>query len=229
MSPPGAHPIVLAGARLLALPSGALAWPEAGTLVVSDLHLGKSERMVRRGGAFLPPYETLDTLTRLQADIGRTDPRTVICLGDSFDDADAAHALGEPEAAALAHAMRDRVWIWVEGNHDPGPLPLGGLQAADVAMPPLAFRHIAEPGADAEVSGHYHPKATLPTRGGTVTRPCFLLDRDRLIMPAYGTYTGGLDACAAPLQTLMRPDALAILTGRAAVPMPMPRMRRRTA
>ena len=226
MTPEGAHPIVLAETRLLALPSGALLWPEARALVVSDLHLGKSERMARRGGAFLPPYETLDTLTRLQADIDRTDPRTVVCLGDSFDDPEAAHALDGPEAAVLAHAMRDRVWIWAEGNHDPGPLPLGGLQVAEVAMPPLTFRHIAEPGATGEVSGHYHPKATLPTSGGAVTRPCFLLDGNRLVMPAYGTYTGGLDAGAAPLQALMRADAVAILTGRRAVAMPMPRMRR---
>ena len=226
MSPRGAHSFTLAEARLLALPTGALLWPEARTLVVSDLHLGKSERMARRGGALTPPYETLDTITRLQADLDRADPRTVICLGDSFDDREAADALGEPEARALDHAMRGRNWIWVEGNHDPGSLPLGGLHAADVTMPPLTLRHIAEAGATGEVSGHYHPKATLPMPGGAVTRPCFLLDEDRLVLPAYGTYTGGLDTASAPLRSLMRPGSIAILTGRSAVPMPMPRMRR---
>ena len=229
MTPDGAHPLTLAGARLLALPSGALAWPEARMLVVSDLHLGKSERMARRGGAFLPPYETLDTLTRLQAEIDRTDPRTVICLGDSFDDLDAARALGEPEATALRHAMRGRVWIWAEGNHDPGPLPLGGVHAADVTVPPLTFRHIADPAAEhagGEVSGHYHPKARLETGAGAVTRPCFLIDRQRLILPAFGTYTGGLAAGSPTLQALMGPEAVAVLTGRRAVPMPMPRLRR---
>ena len=226
MTPAGAHSFTLADARLLALPSGALLWPDAKALVVSDLHLGKSERVARRGGSFLPPYETLDTITRLQRDLDANDPRTVICLGDSFDDAQAARSLGEPEATALRHAMRGRVWIWVEGNHDPGPLPLGGLHAAEVAMPPLTFRHIADPDATAEVSGHYHPKATIETRGGAVTRPCFLLDRDRLILPAFGTYTGGLAAGTPTLQALMRPDAMAVLTGARAVPVPMPRLRR---
>lgn len=222
----GACSIALAGAALLALPSGALLWPEARTLVVSDLHLGKSERMARRGGAFLPPYETLDTLTRLQRDLDATDPGCVICLGDSFDDAEAAGALGEPEAAALRLAMRGRRWIWTEGNHDPGPVPWGGEHAAEAVLPPLTFRHIAEPSATAEVSGHYHPKASLGARGGAVTRPCFLLDRDRLVMPAYGTYTGGLAAGSAVLQTLMRPEAVAILTGHRALTIPMPRLRR---
>ena len=222
----GAHPLSLAGARLLALPSGGLLWPEASVLVVSDLHLGKSERIARRGGAFLPPYETLDTLTRLQRDLDRTDPATVICLGDSFDDLDAASALGEAEAVALACAMRGRRWIWAEGNHDPGPVPFGGEAVAEVALPPLAFRHIADPQAVGEVSGHYHPKATIGMRRGAVTRACFLADRDRIVMPAYGTYTGGLPAGSAPLAALMGPEAVAVLTGPRAVAMPMPRLRR---
>ena len=221
-----AYDLMLSGASLLALPSGALLWPEASTLVVSDLHLGKSERVARRGGAFLPPYETLDTLTRLQRDIDRWGPETVVCLGDSFDDLDAAGALGEPEATALRHAMRGRAWVWAEGNHDPGPVPFGGQHVAELALPPLTFRHVAEPGAAAEVSGHYHPKATIETRGGAVTRPCFLADRDRLILPAYGTYTGGLSAGSATLRALMRPDAIAVLTGARAVAIPMPRLRR---
>ena len=222
----GSHGLTLHGASLLALPTGALLWPSEAVLVVSDLHLGKSERIARRGGAFLPPYETLDTLTRLQRDIDRTEPATVICLGDSFDDLDAAGALGEPEATALRHAMRGRRWIWAEGNHDPGPVPFGGATMAEVAMPPLAFRHIADPSAAGEVSGHYHPKATIGVRRGAVTRACFLADRDRIVMPAYGTYTGGLPAQSAPLAALMRADAVAVLTGPRAVAMPMPRMRR---
>lgn len=222
----GACSIALAGAALLALPSGALLWPERRVLVVSDLHLGKSGRIARRGGAFLPPYETLDTLTRLARDIDAADPACVICLGDSFDDTEAAGALGEAEAAALRHAMGGRDWIWAEGNHDPGPVPWGGAQVAEVSLPPLTFRHIADPTAMAEVSGHYHPKASLGSGRGLMTRACFLVDRARLILPAYGTYTGGLAASSAALQSLMEPDALAILTGPRALAIPMPRLRR---
>lgn len=218
----GTHPLTLAGAALLALPTGALLWPERRLLVVSDLHLGKAQRMARRGGAFLPPYETLDTLSRLQGVVDATAPETVLCLGDSFDDDEAARALHEPEATALRLLMRGRRWIWVEGNHDPGPLPWGGERAAEAVLGPLTFRHIARPGASGEVSGHYHPKAAV----GGASRPCFLWDRDRVVMPAFGTYTGGLPVGSAALQALMGPGALAVLTGRRALAIPMPRQGR---
>lgn len=218
-----AHVFHLAGARLQALCSGALWWPEQQVLCVSDLHLGKAERMARRGGAHLPPYETRDTLSRLASDIEHTGAAQVICLGDSFDDLGAALALPEEEKLWIARLQAGRRWVWVEGNHDPGPIDLGGSHLEELALGPLVFRHIAEPGARGEVSGHYHPKASIGLRGRTVTRPVFLYDSDRLIMPAYGTYTGGLDCRSPALAPLMRAEACAVLTGKTAVAVPMPR------
>ena len=213
----------LAGARLTALPSGALWWHERNLLCVSDLHLGKSERMARRGGPMLPPYEARETLGRLEADIRLTDPAIVVCLGDSFDDLEASRAL-EADSVAWLHALKaGRRWIWIEGNHDPGPVDLGGTHLDTLYEPPLIFRHIASPGSRAEVSGHYHPKARLSARGRGVSRPCFLLDDARLILPAYGTYTGGLRSSAEPLTALMAADARAILLAAPPVLVPMPR------
>lgn len=213
----------LAGARLTALASGALWWPDHELLCVSDLHLGKAERHARRGGAPLPPYETRDTLQRLSEALQLTRPRMVICLGDSFDDLAAARALPEPERLQLTGLQAGRRWIWIEGNHDPGPVDLGGTHLDTLTLGPLTFRHIAEPGARGEVSGHYHPKAQVKTRLRTISRPAFLLDRDRLILPAFGTFTGGLRSTDPALARLMRPEALAILTGPSAQPVPMPR------
>lgn len=212
------HDFDLAGARLTALASGALWWKSERLLVVSDLHLGKSDRIARGGGALLPPYEVADTLSRLDAAITALSPATVICLGDSFDDI-AASGLPEEQTLWLTRMMAGRRWIWIEGNHDPGPLGLGGEHRAELRFGPLAFRHIAQADAAGEVSGHYHPKARVAGQ----SRPCFLLDGSRVILPAFGTYTGGL-SCAAPvLAGLMAPGALAVLTGRAALPVPMPR------
>ena len=208
----------ISGAELTALPSGALWWADHGLLVVSDLHLGKSERMARRGGTLLPPYETSETLTRLDADIAAMHPQTVICLGDSFDDLAAAE-FDDIHNLWIARMMAGRRWIWIEGNHDPGPVGLGGEHRADLRLDVLAFRHIAVPGTAGEVSGHYHPKARLAGQ----SRRCFLIDNMRAILPAYGTYTGGLASQSTAFSDLMGPEALAVLTGKTAQAIPMPR------
>lgn len=218
-----AHPFTLAGARLLALPTGALYWPDENLLCVSDLHLGKSERRARLTTATLPPYETHDTLTRLDADLRATDAKTIVCLGDSFDDSAAATALSETEKLWIATLQSGRRWVWIEGNHDPGPIDMGGTHLAELPLPPLTFRHIARPGASGELSGHYHPKAHIRTRSRGVSRPAFLIDTDRVVLPAYGTYTGGLRSDSAPLSRLMRAEAVAVLTGHTARAIPMPR------
>ena len=212
-----------AGCALVALPSGALLWPAEGLLCVSDLHLGKSERAARRRGALLPPYETTDTLARLEADIAAHDPRAVVSLGDSFDDMDAAAALDPSHRDWIARLVAARDWTWITGNHDPAPLGLGGRAADGLRCGPLRFVHVATEDGAAEVSGHYHPKAALRVRGRAVSRPCFLRDGARLILPAYGTYTGGLRSRDRALAALMAPDARAILAGRPMVEIPMPR------
>lgn len=207
------------GETLTALPSGALWWGEAGVLVVSDLHLGKSERIARLGGALLPPYDTVETLTRLAADIGAVGPKTVICLGDSFDDLAASEALGDSERGTIARLQAGRRWLWIEGNHDPGPVDLGGEHLVAHRLGPLTFRHVALKGAvPGEVSGHYHPKAKL-SRG---SRPCFLADEGRLILPAYGCYTGGLDWTTPVLRRLFAERAMAYLTGPRVLAVPVP-------
>ena len=213
------HDITLNGAALTLRPTGTVWWAEARMLIVADLHLCKSERMARRGGVLLPPYETLETLDRLGAEIDRTGAATVLCLGDSFDDLDAACAIGEAEAATLARLQAGRAWLWVEGNHDPGPVDLGGTHLAEHRQGPLVFRHIAEPGPVAgELSGHYHPKARIKGHG----RSCFLSDGQRLILPAFGCYTGGLDCLSPSLRTRLGPQATAFLLGRRVVPVPLP-------
>lgn len=200
-------------AELCALPSGALYWPAESTLIVSDLHLGKAERTARRGGPILPPYEVIETLDRLLEDIAFTSAKIVICLGDSFDDLTAAKTTKSVVAERLAPILAGRRWVWIEGNHDPGPVELTGEHLAELSLGPLTFRHIAQPTKSGEVSGHYHPKTRLRLKGRTITRRCFLVDDTRIILPAYGTYTGGLFCHEAPLMTLVGPEAQTILTG----------------
>ncbi|WP_435259762.1 ligase-associated DNA damage response endonuclease PdeM [Thioclava sp. FR2] len=214
------HSLIFHGETLHCLPSGALYWPSKQLLCVSDLHLGKSERLARRGGALLPPYETRATLERLDADLERTGAACVICLGDSFDDAASLDGLDEADRLWLTRMIAGRDWIWVEGNHDAGPIDISGTHRATVAIAPLIFQHIANPLNKAEISGHYHPKVRL---AGQSMR-CFLCDKDRLILPAYGAYTGGLWASDPVLCDMMAPDALALACASSGVhALPKPR------
>ncbi|WP_293572674.1 ligase-associated DNA damage response endonuclease PdeM [Phaeobacter sp.] len=231
-----AYSFSFAGEPLQALGAGALWWPAQQLLCVSDLHLAKSERQLRRGGSALPPYDSRDTLLRLSQLIDRYQPKTVICLGDSFDDDAAARALPDADHALLERLTQTRRWIWITGNHDPAPTGFDGEAADTLQIGPLLFRHIATPadtplshtvsstsdasnGSLGEISGHYHPKVRL--RGSS--RPAFLMDQQRMILPAFGTYTGGLCSTDPALSTLMAPNALAVLTGQRPLPCPMPR------
>jgi len=167
-------------------------------------------------GRMLPPYETRETLDRLAAVIDAMNPAIVISLGDSFDDLDAARSLTETDLMQFAQMQAGRDWVWIEGNHDPGPVNIGGRHLVSMTVGQITYRHIAEIGKSAEISGHYHPKCTV----GRSTKPCFLIDTDKIIMPAFGAYTGGLRSGSDVLRRLMAPDAIAVLTGRKALPVP---------
>jgi len=215
-----AKPVPLCDIPLEARASGALWQPGMRALCVSDLHLGKSDRLARAGGALLPPYENLETLNRLSQEIEVMDPRVVICLGDSFDDLHGVAALDEACREMLLRMQAGRRWIWIEGNHDPGPVAIGGEHLAEVTLGGLTYRHIARPGATAEISGHYHPKFALP--GGGTARRCFVWDGRRCILPAFGAYTGGLSALSHVIRNLFEPEAFAVLTGRRPLLVPLP-------
>jgi DNA ligase-associated metallophosphoesterase len=188
-----AAPIHLAGERLMLDPAGALVWPATGMLVVADLHLEKGSSFAQRG-SLLPPWDTRVTLDRLTLLLRRWKPRQVVALGDSFHDADGSGRLPRDELARLTAITEAVAFVWVQGNHDPTPPDgVGGTWVESFATGPLMFRHAALARASGEISGHYHPKATVPARAGSVTRACFVADARRVLLPAFGAYTGGLD------------------------------------
>jgi DNA ligase-associated metallophosphoesterase len=179
--------------------SGALIWDEERTLIVADLHLEKGSSFARRGQP-LPPYDTAATLAILGDLLARIEPARVICLGDSFHDPIAAAGMPPVFAARLTELMAGRDWIWVTGNHDPEiPAALGGAIKSEIEIGPIAFRHEATPQDGLEISGHFHPKATVLARGRSVTRPCFIFDHRRVILPAFGVFTGGLNVTNAAI------------------------------
>jgi DNA ligase-associated metallophosphoesterase len=186
--------ITIAGVTLVADCAGALYWPEEGALIVADLHFEKGSSFAARG-VLLPPYDTATTLAQLGRLIARYAPRAVIALGDSFHDGDGPARIAESDRSALTALQRGRDWLWIAGNHDPDPVAgVGGSSAATLAIGALVFRHQPSPGmAEGEIAGHLHPVARVNARGRTISRRCFASDRQRVVMPAFGAYAGGLN------------------------------------
>ncbi|MGA8158008.1 MAG: ligase-associated DNA damage response endonuclease PdeM [Rhodoplanes sp.] len=186
--------ITVDGTELLADLSGAFFWPDEGLLAVADLHLEKGSAFAAHG-VLLPPYDTASTLERLAWVIAYYNPRIVIALGDSFHDRRGWARLDEEDRAALASLQHDRDWVWVAGNHDPEPSRgVGGEFVQAVACGKLQFRHEpSEARAIGEIAGHLHPSARISQRGRTLIRRCFAADGDRMILPAFGAYAGGLN------------------------------------
>lgn len=203
------------GERLMLDPMGALFWPETRLLAVSDLHLEKGSSFARRG-MLLPPWDTHVTLDRLTLLLRRWSPATVVALGDSFHDASGSTRLPATEQSRLNAMTGAHRFIWVQGNHDPTPpAGLGGEWVEAFAAGPMVFRHqaisVAEP---AEIVGHHHPKATVQARSGSVSRPCFVFDGKRLMMPAFGAYAGGLDVLDPAINRLFPRGGRVFLLGR---------------
>ena len=185
--------------------SGALYWPQQDTLIVSDLHFEKGSFFASRN-QHLPPYDTGQTLSALERTIARYQPAQIIALGDSFHDMDGAQRLSNEDRNRIVALTRSRRWIWIAGNHDPVPAPdLGGEATQDLIINGITLRH--EPLAHlsgAEIAGHLHPVATIATKARKLRRRAFVSNGQRLIMPAFGAYTGGLNVRDEAFSTLLK-------------------------
>ncbi len=194
-SPPIPSRLTVNGASILADVSGAALIEACGSLVVADLHFEKGSAFAERG-VLLPPYDTRTTLRRLGEVIGRLKPARVIALGDSFHDLRADGRMDEDDAESLQRLVASVAkWVWIEGNHDPvPPARFGGSVLAELQTGPLTLRHEPHAGPHAgELAGHLHPCAKVRQSGRSVRRRAFASDGTRLILPAFGAYTGGLN------------------------------------
>lgn len=206
----------IAGVVAVCDPLGALYLPRDRVLVVSDLHLEKGAAFARRG-MLLPPYDTLATLTVLSAVIARYDPKMIISLGDNFHDRVGSVHMPDAFRSLIFNLAEGREWLWINGNHDPdGTTDLPGQCADELVYGGLVFRHEPSAGPSrGEIAGHLHPAATVRRREKSVRRPCFATDGHRLLMPAFGVMSGGLDLSHKAMAGLFDKSALvAHLLGR---------------
>ncbi len=188
----------------------AIFWPREQALLVADLHLEKASFFARHG-QMLPPYDSRDTLERVALAIRETGARRVFALGDNFHDGKGAGRLDPHAAGMLAALTRATDWVWITGNHDAGgdsghgALP-GGTHCDEIEVSGLVLRHHARPGETrGELSGHFHPRLHVAVRGRRIARPCAVASETRLILPAFGALTGGMDAAAPEILAAMQP------------------------
>ncbi len=190
----------------------ALFWPARRALILADLHFEKASWYARLG-QMLPPYDSAATLNRIASLVTRYDPAEIWCLGDSFHDGDGPTRLAPEAHATLAQMATMRRWTWITGNHDPVPTGLAvGAVMTEACVDGLILRHEAAPGETRpELSGHFHPKWRARLHGRSISRRCFVLGGNRLILPAFGILAGGLDARADAILRLVGPDAQALV------------------
>lgn len=192
----GALPVELAGERVLLLPQKALYWPRENMLVIADIHFGKAASF-RALGVPVPGGTTRANLDLLDELVALHGARHLLFLGD-FLHAKAAHA--EATVAAM-HAWRMshpalKLTV-VRGNHDlhAGDPPARlAIDMVDEPHPhnPFAFCHhpdLLAPGY--LMAGHVHPVYRLRAGWESLRLPCFLAGEGRIVLPAFGAFTGG--------------------------------------
>ena len=205
-------PFSFAGHDLLASPSGALFWPAHQALLVADLHLEKASWFARLG-QFLPPYDSQATLAALADEVRATAATRLYCLGDSFHDRFGCDRLPAAARELLLSLTASLDWTWIVGNHDPGFADhCGGRIEEECEVGGIILRHEAVLGeARPEISGHFHPKLRLQLKGRNVSRRCFVASATKLILPAFGSLTGGLDASHPEIARKAGPGAAALV------------------
>jgi hypothetical protein len=208
--------ITFAGQDLQLHHAGILYWPAEKLAVVSDLHLEKASFFAARG-QMLPPHDSRATLEKLLDALDEVRPQRLLLLGDSFHDVNGLERLDDLSLMLFERIIAQYELIWITGNHDPyiGHERLSALD--EYSCNGLVFRHEAAINAaniGGEISGHYHPKHTLRRHGAKVSKPCFVLNKQRLIMPSFGVLTGGLEITASPIKEVIGFDFEAYLLGR---------------
>ena len=217
---PFGAPFAFAGQEFALAPSRALYWAEERALIVADLHLEKASWYAQRG-QMLPPYDSREALARVADALRETGARRVLCLGDNFHDSHGPARL-EPHAAGMLDALMRAVdWVWITGNHDTKDTAAAAPGLPELTVRGIALRHEARPGGTApELSGHFHPKFSVTARGRRVARPCAVASEHRLILPAFGALTGGLNAADPAILAALQParmiDALVPAAGKLA-------------
>lgn len=188
--------ITLHNERLTLMPERAVYWPARRTLFVADVHVGKAAAF-RALSVAVPDGNLADDLARLSCAIERTNAQHIVLLGDVLHakHGRADHVLQQVAVWRTTHSHRQ--FLVVRGNHDlragdpPDDWNMQCVDAPAMLAPYVLCHEPCESDAGTVLCGHVHPAFRLAGRGGmSATLPCFVIGARRMMLPAFGSFTG---------------------------------------
>ena len=194
---------------------GVIYWPRLMTIILSDLHLGKSMFWARHG-KFLPPYDNLETLSKLKKVLRKFQISKIIFLGDVFHD-DSGYESLEPETIQILNEILcNYEIIFIAGNHDlnisiPKIKILKNYTKDSIIFSHYPSTNVSE--KKAQIFGHFHPKISVKISGRVISKKCFVIDKKKILLPSFGNYTGGLDINKNMLLNIFKKDCTYFMLG----------------
>ncbi len=195
--------VYFAGKKFSIFSNGELYWQNKKTLIISDLHFEKGS-FFSESNQFIPPFDTFETLIQLTNFINDNPVEKIIFLGDLIHDKLAFQRMSENSKKIFFRILENINCTLTVGNHDNMSfLKDIGLNLTDnIIIDGICFSHFPSIDQRFSVFGHYHPKVKLTVNSRGIWTPCFILNKERLLMPSYGYYTGGLSIKSSEIQKL---------------------------
>lgn len=187
-------PIDCRGERLWLTNQRVVFWSSQETLILSDLHIGKTAHF-RKSGVPISSGVLQKDLERLENVILYFNPKTLLITGDLF------HAEYNDDVAMFKTWMQQfshLKLILVKGNHDKHTFELYEslnieIQPRSLNKGPFVFTHDIKTLIDGEfyISGHTHPGVLIKGKGKQrIKLPCYQVTQQQLILPAFSLFTG---------------------------------------
>ena len=178
---------------------GILFWIEKKIAIISDLHLEKGSSYASTG-QLIPPYDSLETLNNLIKNLEKNKVSELIFLGDTFHDDQASERMSHETDLLFKRLIKTYKVIFIRGNHD-NKLSIDGVFCCEkYVLDGIHFIHEASKENINQVSGHFHPVASLRVNSKKITAKCLVHSKNLIILPSYGQYTGGLNITKSPLR-----------------------------
>lgn len=190
------HQLEIKGNHFILYPQKGILWEEEKTLLVSDIHIGKTAKF-RSMGIPVPGGTTTEDLQKLSELIKLTQVREVIILGDLLH-SNIDNMEKTLNAFKLWRIENEAFEIYlVKGNHDKANNPFFDRLRINVISDHLERNNFVFAHHPIEIkdkfifAGHIHPAIRLSGKGKMREQlQCFYFSDNFAILPSFGSFTG---------------------------------------